>query len=457
MIETRLNVLVVDDDLAIRKIFSDLIASEDVFVKTCGSAEEGVEKLLNQYFDVIFVDLKLPGMSGEEFLEKAKKTCPKTEFVIMTGFGSIESAVYTLKVGAWDYLTKPFKLSQIKLILNKIQKLKKIMSEVVPIKKSIEIGKVEEKLIGMTPEFEEICEMVQKLSQEDCNVLIVGESGTGKELIARAIHFNSPRSSNPFIPIDCASINKNLIESELFGHEKGAFTSAVSKKEGLIHKANGGTAFFDEISEIPIETQPTLLRAIETKKIRPVGSTNYIDVDVRIIAATNRDLENFIKENKFRLDLYYRLNVVTINVPALRNRKDDIPLLVRHFIASFNEKTNKKVKGVTRDAEVILLRYDWPGNVRELRHVIERAFAMGASNFIDVPDLPPTLVSAVEQKSYIKATSNQIKTLEQVEYEAIVNTLNLCKGDINKCAKALGIHITTLYRKMEKYSIPVKK
>jgi DNA-binding NtrC family response regulator len=359
-------------------------------------------------------------------------------------------------MGATDYLSKPFKLDQVGLILARVLRVRNLETENEHLREELQGRYSARNLVGTAPAMERCHELIDRVRREDCNVLVLGESGTGKELIARALHYDGPRRDRLFVPIDCGAMQATLLESELFGHERGAFTGAHQRKVGLFERASGGTAFLDEIAELPLELQPTLLRALDEKKIRPVGATDYKSVDVRIIAATNRPLEEMVEGGRFRRDLFFRLNVVTVRVPPLRERKDDIPLLVSHFIRRYEARGSRRVTGVAREALYMLQRYDWPGNVRELEHAIERACALGRGERIEVDDLSPELLSAVETKSRASG-SGPVKSLESMEIEAIGRLLRDCDGDTARVAKILEIDRSTLYRKIKRYRLQVPK
>lgn len=450
-----ISILVVDDDAAMLRLFADLIASDEVAVTGALSAAQALQAAARVRFDVAFVDVSMPGMDGFELLKEMKRNCPDTEVVMISGYSSVEAAVKAMKFGASDYLPKPFKTGQVNAVIDRVRKLKALRIENEELKRQLMERHRTGGIIGMTPGIEEIRTTIERVAGEDCTVLIQGESGTGKELIARAIHFNSWRATRPFVTVDCGSVNRNLIESELFGHEKGSFTGAYAKKTGLFVKAAGGTVFLDEIGEIPVDIQPSLLRAIEEKRIRPVGSTEVMDVDVRIVAATNRNLEEATKTGQFRLDLFYRVNVVAIVVPPLRSRKDDIPLLVDHFVRKLGQRDgHRRITGVSSDAMIVLLRYDWPGNVRELENAMERALALGKGGQIEVEALPPAIVAAVEDKKEKTGTGVAGQcTLAQLEKDAIVRTLRRTQGDTGTAAKILGIDRSTLYRKLKNCDI----
>ncbi|MDQ7779445.1 MAG: sigma-54 dependent transcriptional regulator [Planctomycetota bacterium] len=450
---TALKVLVVDDDPSIARIFKDLLASDTVTITAARSGEEAIDLAAHAKFDIAFVDRKLPGMSGDEVIESFRCSHVETEIVVITGYGTVESAVNMMKLGVFDYLPKPFKASQIKTVLERVQRLRALRRETQTIGEASKIPVPYENLIGRTPQMQRVHELIAKTGKDDCNILIQGESGTGKEVVAHAVHSNSVRADKPFVTIDCGSISKSLIESELFGHEKGAFTGAHTKKDGLFVKANGGTAFLDEIAEIPLDLQPVLLRCIETKAIRPVGSSDTVQVDVRLVSATNRDLSEMSKRGEFRVDLFYRLNFVTINLPPLRERKDDIPLLVAHCLQVYNGKsTGRIMNGVSDTAMIALFRHDWPGNIRELENVIGRAYTIGSGSRLELSDLPPNISSLVHPTK-LRRNPFLGKSLKDLEKEAILAALRSSRGDTQLASVSLGINRSTLYRKLKTYDI----
>jgi DNA-binding NtrC family response regulator len=449
-----LSLLVVDDDATIRKVFREVVAPrEAVDLREAASAEEALELLRSRVFDGAFVDLRMPGLGGMELLEQLKRERPSLAIVMVTAHGTIESAVEAMKLGAADFLPKPFKLDQVSVILERLRHVRHLRHENERLKQELQDRYRAKNLLGTAPAMDRCHELIDRVRREECNVLILGESGCGKDLIARAIHYDGPRSVRPFVPVDCGAIHATLLESELFGHEKGSFTGAHASKRGLFETAGGGTVFLDEIGEIPLELQPALLRAIEEKEVRPVGATAYRPVDVRIIAATNRPLEEMVAEGKFRRDLYYRLNVVAVRVPPLRERKDDIPLLVRHFLEKRAARAaGRKVTGISPEALHLLQRYDWPGNVRELEHAIDRACTLGRDEQIEPDDLSPSVLESVRGKG--PATGQSI---EEMEIEAIRRLLQEHDGDTSKVALVLGFDRSTLYRKIKRYKISLKK
>ncbi len=448
-----LSLLVVDDDASIRRVFREIVAPrEEVALSEAKNAEEALELLRTRIFDVAFLDVRMPGLGGIELLEQLKRERPSLEVVMVTAHGTIESAVQAMKLGASDFLPKPFKLDQVSLILERLRRVRHLRTENERLRQELQDRYRAKSLVGTGPAMDRCHELIDRVRREECNVLILGESGCGKDLIARAIHYDGPRRDRPFVPVDCGAIHATLLESELFGHEKGAFTGAHAARRGLFETAGGGTVFLDEIGEIPLELQPALLRAIEEKEVRPVGSTQYRPVDVRIIAATNQPLEEMVVAGKFRRDLFYRLNVVAVRVPPLRERKDDIPLLVQHFLQKRAGRGGRSVTGISPDALHLLQRYDWPGNVRELEHIIDRACTLGQTERIEPVDLGPSILESVQKHDAAPGQS-----IEEMEVAAIRRLLDDHGGDTARVAEVLGIDRSTLYRKMKRYKISLKK
>ena len=415
------------------------------------SAESALSYLETDSPDVVLVDRMLPNMTGDEFLKQAKQMLPRTEFAMITGHGSIESAVEAMRLGAYDYITKPFGAGQLKLLLQRMKEKVRLVAENEYLKQVVSNEMELNVIDGSSSKIQDILRMVSRLKDTRTPVLIMGESGTGKELVARAIHFRGSLAKRPFVAVDCGSLVPTLIESELFGYEKGAFTGALKSKTGLFAAANGGTIFLDEIGELPLEMQAKLLRVLQEKEIRPVGSNDKIKIDVRIVAATNRDLEACYKVGTFRKDLYFRLNVVTIQIPALRERKSDIPALVQSFLARYSP--DERIQ-LTPAVMSCLLHYDWPGNVRELENCIERAIALGNHKSIDIADLPPAIASnAPSLPIGSNASSSNMSNLEDIERETIKRVFEQSKGDKVLTGKILGISRATLYRKLKRYNI----
>jgi len=405
-----------------------------------------------QNIDVVLLDMRLPGgASGLEILQQIKSRKPEAEIIVITGYGTVQSAVHAMKLGAYDYVTKPFNLEELRLLLERVATHLKLASENRLLREKIKSKQGFGGIVGRSPEMEKLYRMIAKVSRSAHPVLVQGESGTGKELVARAIHFTGPFRDQPFIPVDCGSLVPTLIESELFGYVRGAFTGAVRSKEGLLSIAQGGTVFLDEIAELPVDLQSKLLRAIQEKEIRPVGSTKSMPINVRILAATNRDLEVAVQDGKFRKDLYFRLNVVTLRIPPLRERKQDIPLLVSHFLEKLARSSGVQ-RTISDEAMKLMLAFDWPGNVRELENCLERACALSSGPLMHVADLPTGIQNAQLHSAAGSLPSNRIVTIAEMEKQAILGTIDQLQGDKLMAAKLLGIGKTTLYRKLKEYS-----
>jgi len=446
--------LVVDDEESIRRL---CVTVADGLGFTCMEAANGeaaLSLLEEQPAHIILTDLVMPQMSGIEFLDRVRKLLPRAEVAVMTGHGSVETAVQAMKLGAYDYIAKPFAaIDELRLFLRRMAEKIQLVEENEFLRECTHAETELHGIVGASPKIQEVLRMIARLKDTRTPVLIAGESGTGKELVARAIHFRGTFASRPFVAVDCGSLVPTLIESELFGHEKGAFTGATRSKPGLFQSADGGTVFLDEIGELPQEMQAKLLRFLQEKEVRPVGSNNRFKVDVRVIAATNRDLESAYKAGEFRKDLYFRLNVVTVNMPALRERRSDIPMLAHWFL---ERHANGADVPITASAMKCLLQYDWPGNVRELENCIERAVALGEGTIIDIGDLPPAVLSAAPATQTPAAplpgllSSND---LEDIERATILRVFEQVNGDKVVAGKMLGISRATLYRKLKRYNI----
>jgi DNA-binding NtrC family response regulator len=393
-------------------------------------------------------------MSGIEFLEKVKKLLPRSEIAVMTGHGSVETAVQAMKLGAYDYISKPFSpLEELRLFLRRMAEKVQLVEENQFLRERVDTESDLHGIVGSSAKIQDVLRMISRLKDTRTPVLISGESGTGKELVARAIHFRGSFANRPFVAVDCGSLVPTLIESELFGYEKGAFTGALRSKTGLFQSANGGTIFLDEIGELPLELQAKLLRVLQEKEIRPVGSNQKIKVDVRVVAATNRDLEAEYRNGTFRKDLYFRLNVVTVHLPSLRERRSDIPMLAHWFLDRHAPDSSMQV---TNAAMKCLLQYDWPGNVRELENCIERAVALGDGKLVDLGDLPPTIASSSpSSEATIGTLAGAVSStdLEDIERATIERVFEQVKGDKALAGKMLGISRATLYRKLKRYNI----
>jgi len=451
----RLRLLIVDDEPSIRHLCRTVAEAMGFDCSEAQSGEAGMALLEDQPAHMILCDMVMPQMTGLEFLGRVKKILPRTEVALMTGHGSVETAVQAMRLGAYDYITKPFTpLEELRLFLRRMADKVQLVEENEFLRERTDTETELHGIIGASPKIQDVLRMISRLKDTRTPVLVTGESGTGKELVARAIHFRGGFASQPFVAVDCGSLVPTLIESELFGYEKGAFTGAVRSKPGLFHAASGGTIFLDEIGELPLELQAKLLRVLQDKEVRPVGSNSRTKVDVRVVAATNRDLEAAYKDGTFRKDLYFRLNVVTVHLPALRERRADIPMLVHWFIDRYAPGSGIQV---STGAMKCLLEYDWPGNVRELENSIERAIALGGHNPLDIPDLPPAIaVHGADlvgpSGGFVSAyTSSDLEDIERVTIQRVFHEVN---GDKVLAGKMLGISRATLYRKLKRYNIP---
>jgi DNA-binding NtrC family response regulator len=441
-------VLVVDDDPEMGDFLSDLLQAEGFLVTSLHDSLEASKAIRKEEFDVLVTDLRMKGLKGLDLLEASKKAAPLTPVIIITAFGTIESAIQAMKMGAFDYLTKPFRADELVLTVKKALENRFLKKEVIRLKKEVESRYQFHNLIGKSPAMQSIYDLIGRVSDTSSNVLLTGESGTGKELVAKAIHYNGLRREGAFVAINCAAIPETLLESELFGYKKGAFTDAKTDKRGLLSEADGGTLFLDEITEMLSTLQAKLLRVIEEKEVRPLGDTRSYPLDVRFISTSNRDLKSLTQQGRFREDLYYRLKVIDIEIPPLRERKEDIPLLVRHFIQKFTAELNKGASAVSEEALRILMNYSWPGNVRELENIVQRALTLSRQDIISPEDLPAALVQAADEDLIERGLRKQF-TLDQLEKEYIRRVLSQAGGNKSKAAEILGLDRKTLYRKIE--------
>ncbi|MGB2591510.1 MAG: sigma-54 dependent transcriptional regulator [Candidatus Acidiferrum sp.] len=454
--DLKIRLLVVDDEQSIRKLCMTIGGTLGYACTEAESAEAALAKLDADAPDLILTDLKLPTLSGVELLKQAKLVMPRAEIAIMTGHGSIESAVDAMKLGAYDYIEKPFRVEKMRLLLQRMAEKVRLVTENEFLRERVSTEDNLDGIIGTSANIQDVLRMVSRLKDTRTPVLISGESGTGKELVARAIHFRGALAQTPFVAVDCGSLVPTLMESELFGYEKGAFTGAIKSKSGLFQAANGGTIFLDEIGELPLEMQAKLLRVLQEKEVRPVGSNEKVNVDVRVIAATNRDLEAAYREGTFRKDLYFRLNVVTVHLPPLRDRRSDIPMLVHHFLDRYAPGSHLQV---TPAAMKSLLNYEWPGNIRELENCIARAITLGDRQVIDVVDLPPAIRSDTTDASSSTsqdAASLSTTALAEMEKMTILRVFEQANGDKALAGRMLGISRATLYRKLKRYNIPLR-
>jgi DNA-binding NtrC family response regulator len=447
-----LNLIIVDDERAIREACREIALSLGFNVSVAESAEHAYRLIETHGVDVVLLDLKLPGNGGLDALSEIKRRRPDAVVVVVTGHGTVESAVQAMKNGAYDYFTKPFSLDELRLLLERVAGHLRLKTENRMLREKIKSKQGFGNIVGRAPEMEKLYRIIAKAAQSTHPVLILGESGTGKEMVARSIHFSGPHHEKPFIPVDCGSLVPTLIESELFGYVKGAFTGANHSKDGLLAIAEGGTVFLDEVGELPVDLQAKLLRAIQEKEIRPVGSTRRVPINVRILAATNRDLEQAVAQGEFRRDLYFRLNVLSLRIPALRERRQDIPLLAQHFLDRLNRDCELK-KELSDEALKAMLAYDWPGNVRELENCLERACAFTTGTILYPRDLPGSITSTRDAVVGGESPTAKIIPMADLERQTILNTIEQLNGDKLMAARLLGIGKTTLYRKLKEYAI----
>jgi two-component system response regulator HydG len=442
-----MTILVVEDEEVTRKLCSEVAESCGMKVIAAASVVEALELLELHSVDIVLTDLKLQQSSGLDLLKRVRDVYPQVAVVVLTQYGTIDSAVEATRMGAADYVTKPFHVEDLQSRLMRVARDVDLRQENQLLREQLRTRPGFGGLIGVSERMQRVYKLIEKVSQHEYPVLILGESGTGKELVARSIHFSGQRKSRPFAPVDCSALVPTLIESELFGYVKGAFTGAVQAKQGLLEAAQGGTLFLDEIGDLPVDLQAKLLRVLQEREVKPVGSTERRRLDVRIIAATNRDLEAAIRNGSFRQDLYFRLNVVQIKLPPLRERKSDIPLLVTSFLDKFTDPQGP-ARTISEDAMRRLVAYDWPGNVRELENAIERAVALGSGPIVHVGDLPSSLQYPSSERAPEK---EELLPLEELERRAILRTLRETGGDKLAAARMLGIGKTTLYRKLKQY------
>src|SRR5437870_6145847 len=442
-----MNILIVDDEQSIRETCATVSEQSGMKAIDVATAEEALEVLEHSAVDILLTDLKLPRTGGVELLKVVHDLHPDEAVVVLTQYGTIESAVEVTRMGAMDYVTKPFRIEELRSRLERVARAVELQPESRLVREQLRTRPGFGGLIGVSMKMQRVYKIIEKVSQHEYPVLILGESGTGKELVARSIHFSGPRKDRPFAPVDCSALVHTLIESELFGYVKGAFTGAMQSKQGLLEAAQGGTLFLDEIGDMPVDLQAKLLRALQEREIKPVGSTERRRINVRIIAATNRDLQAAIRSGAFRQDLYFRLNVVQVKLPPLRDRKSDIPILVTAFLEKFSDPQGP-VRTISEDAMRRLIAYDWPGNVRELENAVERAVALGSGPIHHVADLPSNLQQSSNEKSL---ESNELTTIDEMIRRAILRALRETNGDKLAAARLLGIGKTTLYRKLKQY------
>src|SRR5579859_173233 len=444
-----MSILIVDDEQTVRETCAAVAAQSGMKTIAVATAEEALDVLEHSAVDILLTDLKLPRATGVELLKLVHDMHPEVAVVVLTQYGTIESALEVTRLGAIDYVTKPFRIEELRSRLERAARAVELQQENRLLREQLQNRPGFGGLIGLSVKMQRVYKIIEKVSQHEYPVLLLGESGTGKELVAKCIHFSGPRKDRPFAPVDCSALVPTLIESELFGYVKGAFTGAMQSKQGLLEAAQGGTLFLDEIGDMPVDLQAKLLRALQEREVKPVGSTERRHINVRIIAATNRDLDAAIKSGAFRQDLYFRLNVVQIKLPPLRERKSDIELLVTSFLEKFSDPHGAP-RTISEDAMRRLIAYDWPGNVRELENAIERAVAMGSGPIVHVGDLPSNLHYPASERI---PDRDELLPIEELERRAILRTLRETGGDKLAAARMLGIGKTTLYRKLKQYQM----
>ncbi|NIP29656.1 MAG: response regulator [Candidatus Dadabacteria bacterium] len=447
------HILVVDDEPGMREFLEIMLEKEDYKVTTACDGNEAISKLNNNKYDLAIVDIQMPGLNGIGVLKEVVENYEDTAVIMITAFASHETAIEAMKLGAYDYITKPFKIDEIKIIIEKAIERKGLEDENKRLKQELDNKYGFSNIIGRSNAIKSVFELINRISKLKVNVLITGESGTGKELVARAIHYNSTRLDGPFVPVNCGAIPENLLESELFGYVKGAFTGANHDKKGLFEEANGGTLLLDEIGDMHMHLQVKLLRAIETREIRQLGNNESVPIDVRIIAATNKVLEKEVSEGAFREDLFYRLNVINIAIPALRQRKEDIAPLAVHFLKKYSKDMDKKISGISSEALEVLEKYHFPGNVRELENIIARCVALEPSDVIQKESLPSLVMNneIIELENTISSGNDLDSILGDLEKQMIENALKASKGNKTEAAKLLGITLRSLRYRLSKH------
>jgi DNA-binding NtrC family response regulator len=460
-------ILVVDDEEIVLKSCRKIFQGSGHQVFAVLSTQEAFDLLEKEPFDIVITDIKMPGMDGMEVLRRVKEKYPDISVIMITGYSTIQSAVQAMKLGAFDYIPKPFTPDEVLIVVENALEKKRLIYENIYLRKELEAKYGFDNIIGNSPKMQEVYKLVRKVAATDSTVLIRGESGTGKELIARAIHFNSPRKQKPFVPVDCGVLAQELLESELFGHVKGSFTGAIVTKPGLFEIADGGSIFLDEIGDVSPNFQSKLLRVIQEREFTPVGGVKPKKVDLRFIVATNKDLEKLVKEKQFREDLFYRLNVVNISIPLLRERKDDIPLLAYHFLGKYAKEMDKNIKSISVDAMNMLIIHSWPGNIRQLENVIERAVVMAEGDTITTEHLPFVVKSDLARPdTLIPKTSEELKeakkkvresAVEGIEKSFILDALTRNDWNITKSAKDVGMQRPNFQALMRKYNIKLEK
>jgi len=443
-------ILVVDDEEQMRGLLVKVLERKGYQVSVCGNGADALDFLEREPADLVVTDVRMPGLSGMEALRAIKELNPEIVVIIMTAFGSIDQAVQAVKEGAYDYINKPFKIDEMLLTIEKALEERRLRHEVSALRQELRTRYHFENLIGKSRAMQEIFGLIEQVAGSRSTVMVYGKSGTGKELVAKAIHYNSPRTSRAFVAVNCAAIPAELLESELFGHERGSFTGAIATKVGKFELATGGSLFLDEVGSMRLDLQAKILRALQEREVERVGGTRTIKIDVRVIAATNRDLKKAVEEGAFREDLYYRLNVVPITLPDLKDRQEDIPLLANHFVQKFAQESNPAIREISKEAMAVLMSHAWPGNVRELENVIERAVTLGHGPAVLPADLPPNLAGGANPLERALARE---ATLEDLERDYIAMILQRTKGHQIRAATILGIDRRTLYRKIRRYGL----
>jgi two-component system response regulator PilR (NtrC family) len=450
------NILIVDDEISMCDFLTVILTNEGYKVKAVQDGVEALKILQEESFPCMITDLKMPNMDGLELVSRAREIVPELGVVVITAYASLQSAVEALRLGAMDYVTKPFKVDEIKIVIAKIFDQIELKRENAQLRKQLSEKNDLDSIIGKSEEMRKLLDLIRRVAPTDSTILITGESGTGKELVAQAIHLQSKRSNGPFVSINCGALPETLLESELFGHVKGSFTGAIKNKDGLFKVADGGTLFLDEIGDMSQTIQVKLLRALQEKEVMPIGATQPIPVDCRVLAATNANLEERIASGEFRNDLYYRLSVIPIRLASLRERRDDIPLLTNHFLKKICQQNALEPKTLSQDAMEKLIHYDWPGNVRELENAIERSVILEESPCITVDTLPGKIVSGSGQHATEFSRSTKTKTLEELEKDYLIRVLKETNWQKKRAADILGIDASTIYRKMQRYGITHK-
>ena len=452
-------ILVVDDERSMREFLEIFLAKKGHSVHTAENGSDALERISELEYDLVVTDLKMPGISGLEVLEETKKQWPDTQVIVMTAFSTTETAIEAMKKGAYDYVTKPFEINEAGVIIDKALNVRALVLDNQRLRREVRRQFSFESIVGNSQSMKEVYGTIRQIADTKTNILICGESGTGKELVAKALHYNSGRANKPLVVINCGAIPDQLMESELFGHVKGSFTGAISDKKGLFEAADGGTVFLDEIGELSLHLQVKLLRTLQERKIKRVGGIKETDIDTRLVAATNKDLEKEVRDGRFRDDLYFRINVIQVTLPPLRDRRDDVPLLAHFFLDRYNEELGKSIQGFTRGALDAMIGYDYPGNVRELENIVERAVAFEQTEWIGLKSLPARLFGASETSPGVIVSGDVgegmgLDTyLEQVERKLVLQAMAAKGGSVTEAARQLGISFRSMRYKLSKYGI----